>query len=326
MSRPGRLLGLVDLLSGRRALSAAEIAARLDVSIRTAYRDLAELEANRIALESGGGRYRLRETARPSALDLTARERLLLRVALANPALRGRSALARDLRELDRKLAAVEPGGNPDSEPLALANLDRTGPVPESVFAPLERAIAESRVCDARYESMSDRVARWRTIDPLRLFLRADVWYLAAWCHENREVRTFRLDRFDEVRPRQRRFEPPVEFDLETFLAKAWSVSRGREAHSVEVTFDATLRPLFARGRHHPGEEVTVLPDGRCRYRVEVSQLDEIARWLVGFGGLARVEAPEALRRRVAMLAEAAVAANRPRHRPRRKVRRTVRN
>lgn len=311
MSRSGRLLGLVDLLSGRRALSVAEIAARLEISIRTAYRDLAELEANRIPLETGNGRYRVRETARPPALDLSARERLLLRVALANPALRGRSALARDLRELERKLAATDREHPPRSAPLALANLDRTGPVSESVFDPLERAIADRRTSDARYESMSDRVARWRTLDPYRLFLRADVWYVAAWCHENREIRTFRLDRFDEVRPRQKRFDPPSDFDLEAFLAKAWSVSRGREAHVVEVTFDAVLRPLFARGRHHPGEAVTVLPDGSCRYRVHVSQLDEIARWLVGFGGLARVEAPEALRQQVERLATASAAANR---------------
>ena len=53
MSRSGRLLGLVDLLSGRRSLTVEEIAARLEISIRTAYRDLAELGGPAL---SGGAR------------------------------------------------------------------------------------------------------------------------------------------------------------------------------------------------------------------------------------------------------------------------------
>ena len=52
MARSGRLLELAYLLHGRRSLTVRDIADRLEISVRTAYRDLAELDASKILLET----------------------------------------------------------------------------------------------------------------------------------------------------------------------------------------------------------------------------------------------------------------------------------
>jgi predicted DNA-binding transcriptional regulator YafY len=58
--------------------------------------------------------------------------------------------------------------------------------------------------------------------------------------------------------------------------------------------------------QHHPSERKRRLEDGRLEYRVDVGALDEIARWIVGFGGTARVIAPDELVERVREIAAGA--------------------
>ncbi len=53
------------------------------------------------------------------------------------------------------------------------------------------------------------------------------------------------------------------------------------------------------------------LDGGDIEYRVRLSHLDEIARWVVGFGGEVRVEEPEALRAKVREIAEGALKSSR---------------
>jgi predicted DNA-binding transcriptional regulator YafY len=97
-------------------------------------------------------------------------------------------------------------------------------------------------------------------------------------------------------------FERPAAFDLDAYLADSWTVYRGPRAVAVVLRFAPSLAPLIEHGRHHAGETVTRLADGWLEYRVRLNHLDEIARWVVGFGGGCTVVKPVELRRRVEAL------------------------
>jgi predicted DNA-binding transcriptional regulator YafY len=174
----------------------------------------------------------------------------------------------------------------------------------------LERAVASRRRAEILYASLSGATRRWRGVDPYLLFHRDGAWYLAGRCHTNAEPRTFRLDRIVEARLAEATFTPPRDFSLDTYLASAWSIFRGPELHDVILRFPPALAPLIEHAQHHPGEERCPLDDGEIEYRVRLSHLDEIARWVVGFGGRVRVVAPEALRERVRKIAEGVMRAN----------------
>lgn len=73
------------------------------------------------------------------------------------------------------------------------------------------------------------------------------------------------------------------------------------------LRFPPELAPLVENARHHSGEELERTAEGEIEYRVRLSHLDEIARWVLGFGGRVRVVAPEALRGRVREIAEGVV-------------------
>lgn len=303
MSRSDRLLDLAHhLLSGRTERSVDDIAERLEVSRRTVYRDLATLESRRL-VERGEDGYRLPVgSTKPVPLD--ARERAVLRLLLDLPALRRQASLRTLVDGVARKLDARAPA--PPETP-AITGPERSGPVEGAVLDRLQRSIRRGEPVELFYASLSRGERDWRAVDPYRVFHREGAWYLVGRCHLADQPRTFRLDRVEKARPVPGSFTPLASFDLDAYLEGTWGIWRGDEQVEVELDVDPALAPFLERARHHEGEEIERRADGGWTYRVRLSSIEEIARWVVGFGGRMRVAAPEALARRVVELAEGAL-------------------
>lgn len=310
MPRADRLVELVHLLGGRRPRPLQEIVDHFGVSERTIYRDLSDLSV-RVPITRVDEGYRLVEGSTLRPLKLTAAEHTILRLALESPILRKAPSLARRLATLEAKLEAVTSQTEETPAALALSGLDRTGRTPPNLMPALESAIADGMAVSILYASLSGGTERRRGVDPYRLFHRGDAWYLVGRCHVHDEPRTFRFDRIRELEPLDARFQIPEAFSLDDYLENAWNVFRGRRAHQVVLRFDGNLAPLIRNAQHHASEEVQAVAGDELEYRVRLSHLDEIARWVVGFGGRCRVVKPQALRRKVCKLASEAERANR---------------
>lgn len=307
MSRADRLLALVNLLSGARRRTLAEIAGELEMSARSVYRDLADLEARGIPIERVDGTYRLMEGARMRPLALTARERLLLSMVIENPAVLGQKAFAKDLRGLRNKLSAETTG---DASVAALAGPDRSGPVAPEIAASIEDAIRRSHSLSIEYTSLSDGKTTWRGVDPWVIVHRSEAWYLVGRCHRHDQPRTFRLDRIAAVLPIGASFTRPADFDVDRWYGASWGVEASPHAVDVHIVFDPSVAPLIEHGCHHPREEKQRRADGHLDYRVRVGPLDELARWIAGFAGAAVAMTPQDLVDRVRSIAAGAVAAH----------------
>lgn len=297
MTRPVRLLELVNFLA-RRAKTIREIAERFEISERTAFRDIADLSA-RVPITRTEHGYRLVETATIRPLSLTAAERAVLTLVLENPALRMTSDIGSTLRGVEGKLDAATRHTEETPSALALAGPERSGRIPARLVTLLEEAVRERTPVSIRYRSLAGRRTAWRGVDPYKLFHRESAWYLIGRCHVHEEPRVFRLDRISDAATGDGRFDPP-NFDLDAHLRHTWGVYRGRELHEVAIHFDAALAPLIEGGAHHPDERVERLGNGGLKYRVTLSHLGEIARWIVSFGGQAHAVAPAALVQMVA--------------------------
>ena len=308
MPRSARLFGVVNLLAGRKARSIQEIADRFDVSVRTAFRDLADLNEQHVPIYKDEHGYKLMETATLKPLNLTTEEHALLKVALHNPALRHQPALLQRLEALEMKLDAAIAMAEESPQALQLAPVDRSGPQAKDALEPLRLAIQKRQAVEIQYHSLSGGKKRWRGIDPWQVFQRSEAWYLVGHCHENSEPRTFRLDRIAKVRGLKTTFEIPSDFDLESHLQDSWKLIKGEGTYDVVLHFDPSLAPLILNARHHPDEEAKELPDGTIEFRVQLSSLEEISRWIVGFGGKCRVVEPRELTDSVRGIAKSALA------------------
>ena len=311
MSRADRLFALVQYLCSPRRRTLAEITSELATSARSIYRDLADLEARGVAIERVNGTYRLMDGARPAALPLTARERLLLAMVLEDPSVAGQRAFAASAKALRQKLAS-----STSKSPFKLAGPDRSGVIQPEIATGIEEAIDNRHSVSILYTSLTDGSARWRGIDPWMVMFRSESWYLIGRCHLHEEPRTFRLDRVSGVLPMGKAFERPESFDPTTWFGASWGVESSGDAIEVRILFSSEVAPLIEFGRHHPTEEKHRMPDGRLDYRVRLGPLEEIARWIVGFGGGAVAVAPIQLVKRVRAIAEGALNIHRLRARP----------
>lgn len=320
MPRSDRLFALAYLLAGPKRHRLDELVSRLESTPRTIYRDLAALESRGFPIERVNGTYRLMDGAPPPALPLTARERFLLLLALGNPSVEHQPGLRGDLRRLRSKLAGQIGDG---ARVAVLTGPDRTGTISPEVFESIEQSIRESHSLSVLYTSLTTGTPQWRGVDPWVLFHRSEAWYLAGRCHLHDELRTFRLDRITGVLPIGTSFARPDDFDVNQWLARRWGIFDGDPVEAV-VVFDTVVAPLIEHGLHHPGESKRRLEDGRIEYRVGISSLEELARWITGFGGKAIAVAPPALIARVREISSGALEVHRERKPARRSTGRTL--
>jgi predicted DNA-binding transcriptional regulator YafY len=216
-----RLFQIVQLIRGRRLTTARWLAERLQLSDRTIYRDIAQLQAQGVPIEGEAGvGYRLGRGFDLPPLMFTLEEARALATAVQlaqqwlDPELaasseaalsRVRSVLPVDVRERTRSLNVVfPPSGLSDSVRSSMQLLRRASQTKHKVCIAYRDA-AEMR---------SERVLR-----PLALFYWGKVWTLAAWCEARQGFRNFRLDRLETVTWLDERFEHEDGKSLDDFLA-----------------------------------------------------------------------------------------------------------
>ncbi len=205
-----------------------------------------------------------------------------------------------DLAAAIARLEALLP---PELLPLAssLARADGEDGSRASLLRKLQLAIAERSRLRLLYQSASSLGAGAappeRLVDPYTLLPYLKSWYLVGYCHQRREVRTFKVDRIQALAPTGERFPFPEGFDLAGYLGHAWGLLRGEagEPEEVVLEFSAEASRWVRDEEWHPSQRVEELPDGRVRLHYYVGITPELRRWVLGFGRQARVVCPESL-------------------------------
>lgn len=201
MRRADRLFALVQLIRGRRLSTAAWLAERLQVSSRTVYRDVADLQGQGVPIEGEAGvGYRLGRGFELPPLMFTVDEaRALARASrLAQQWLDPAMALAAS--DAMSRVMSVLPQGvraEVESQQWMVAPV---GLEPElgRRLQVLREAAQARRWVELHYRDLNDRRSE-RRVRPLGCFYWGKVWTLAAWCEWRRDFRNFRIDRMEAV-------------------------------------------------------------------------------------------------------------------------------
>lgn len=173
--------------------------------------------------------------------------------------------------------------------------------VSAEVSAQIDRALAEGRAVDLRYAAATRDEITDRTVDPIRVIAVDGVGYLEAYCRSAEAVRTFRIDRIVSAAVGEPA-RPPAALGASAGGAPTpaldWLVLR----------LDPTARWVIDV---HGGTEVLEEPGpdgGTTVVRVPMHSMEWGARLVLSLRGTARVIAPEAVAREVAVAARSALA------------------
>lgn len=294
-----RVLTVLELLQSHARMSGPELAARLEVDVRTVRRYVTMLQSLGIPIEAGRGRYgayRLRPGFKLPPLMLTEDEALAVVLGLLAARRLGLAATAPNVEGALAKIERVLPVALRErvqavQNALILAVEQESVTAEREVVVTLSAATQQSRRVRLCYQSFDERMTE-REVDPYRLVYRAGRWYLAGYCHLRQDVRVFRLDRIVSVELLQATFAHPEDFDA---LAV---VERGIASVPDTWLVVALLRiPLDEARQRVPAVvgQLEETADGvvfRCYSR----HLEWVAHFLAGLGCPVVVREPPELR------------------------------
>ncbi|WP_372351809.1 helix-turn-helix transcriptional regulator [Streptomyces sp. KL116D] len=228
-----RLLSILLLLQTRGRVPAHDLATRLEVSVRTIYRDIEALSASGVPVYAERGRHggiTLLPGYRTDVTGLTADESralFILAAQGAHAALGLDEALGSALRKVMAALPEPHrPAAELTSRRILVESSRWMGPPPREIdVSALQDAVFADRRLRIRYRHSGTETPRTYTVDPYGLVSKAGVWYLVA---DRRAVpRLFRADRMHAVTVT----DAPVQRRAGVELADVWAVLK----HGVEV-------------------------------------------------------------------------------------------
>ncbi|MDE5697244.1 MAG: YafY family transcriptional regulator [Lachnospiraceae bacterium] len=276
---------MVYILMKQGTVTAAELAERFEVSVRTIYRDMDTLSAAGIpiyAKKGKNGGICLTEQFVLNKMLLTRQEQQEILSGLISL----RETRAEGEENILQKLGAFFKTDPVDW--LAIDLSDWSGNR-KQLYENIKNAILMLRMVRFFYYGRNGQMSR-RTVEPVKLLFKEYTWYLKAFCRERNEWRTFklfrmkRLDVLDEVFvPREECICEEKSPDNFFTLIDIWIDKK--EAYRIYDRFEE--------------DEIEILPDGNFMVHMHASVDDWVYGVILGFGPSAEVIAPDGIRQEI---------------------------
>lgn len=303
-----RLLSALLLLQAHGRVAEREIAERLEVSQRTAHRDMEALCAAGVPLiahRGARGGWELEKGWRTRVPGLDDAE--LRALLMAQPSSLGdRRLTAAAARAFDKLVASLSPPMRAQAESMrARLHIDPTGWRPTSEDWSALPVVQDALARDARLTFLYAGVkgqAKVRTVDPLGLVSKQTAWYLVARTAEG--LRTFRVSRMRDAVALAIPFERPTRFNLATWWKRSTeTLQEAKQRYTAILGLGSEgvaalaqwvpMKPADGDGQSLPKEWKT--------YAVEFDSFYSARFVALGMGSAVRVLGPEELRMAVAV-------------------------
>jgi predicted DNA-binding transcriptional regulator YafY len=310
-----RVLTVLELLQTHGRMSGAELAARLEVDVRTLRRYVARLDELGIPVTAERGRYghySLVAGFKLPPMMFADDEALALSVGLLAARQLGLAQAAPAVERAQAKLERVMPDPlkarlRALSETISLDLSRSTAATHDNAtLLTLSMAAHSRQRVHLRYRTPQGEglTESERDFDAYGLAWRGGRWYAVGHCHLRKELRSFRLDRIVDVTTRNLFFSPPATFDAVAYLAQ----SAATMPRAIRVV--VLLRTDLNTARNELFESIGVFQptDTGVLLTSQVDDLNWYARELARLPFAFAVQEPAALRR--ALIARAKVLTN----------------
>lgn len=308
-----------ELLSGALPNSTA-LAQALEVTVKTIHRDL-EFMRSRLDLPiqydaARHGLYYSEPVNSFPSFQITEGE--LVALVVAEKALqqyRGTS-FEKPLLSAIKKLEQ----GLPETISLSLSDIHQTisfrtraeAVLDLEAFDRLARATAKLKQLELEYRKPGQARAERRVVDPYHLANINGEWYLFAYDHLRKDIRTFVPSRIKAIKETGKTFARPRKFSLDQRLQHSFGVHSAEGEFDVTIRFSARVADYIREKKWHDSQQNKERRDGQLEVRMKLSSLKEVHRWVMGWGGEAVALRPRELVEMVRASAKALMA-NHPR-------------
>ncbi len=307
-----RLFRIILILQSKAFPNARKLSETFEVSRRTIHRDIEALidvgvpvkfRQERqgydltkgfflppLALEAGEALSLLvlaRQSARGNGLGLA-------RLAWS-AALKSVESLPTDTRE--RTLATAEAFEDESLESVSL-------PRREEVHGTILKSLASRRQLRLWYVERVSLEAECTKFAVYRVVLRGETWFLIGRSSLHRRIEVIGIPWVKQAVLTDEPYSVPERFTLKRFLGMAWGVDPSPIRYKVWLKFSARVAPEVSEDAHRRGLTPESQGDGSLELHFSVDGIEELARWVLGFGDQVEVVAPPELRDRILEVAQ----------------------
>ncbi len=297
-------------MAARKGKSAAELSTALECHSRTVYRDLEALQMAGFPLYTEktegrtlwsileGGRHNM-----PIPLNLT--ELMALYFSRNMLKILEGSAIHDSLASLFEKVKSTLPEAYVNYLQQIEKSLDvgvrarKTYQHFQKTLSAVQEAAQQQRCIEIDYFTMSRGASTKRRVAPYKVWYYDETFYLIGHCAMRNAIRLFAVDRIEQVTLTDEAFEVPDDFDAESYMEKSFGVFQG-EPVEVRIRFSPESAGYVKEKTWHPSQTITPESNGGIVWKAEVAGIEEIKRWVLGWGRAARVLAPPSLRDAIA--------------------------
>ncbi len=301
---------LMQLLAGHIGRTLAQLTQELGVTKRTVQRDIEVLSEAGFPITSdmrnGTVFWHLIEgfhAEAPISLTLTEQMALYFSKGLFKP-LHG-SPIYESLESAMRKIGSQLPAQSFKflrglGQGIAISSFGwKDYSHSKEVIDTLTRAVFNKFTARIIHHAPYREKATEREVDPYRLWYVNNGLYLVGHDHRENALRTFAVERIQSAKLTNRRFEIPPDFNFDEFQKTAFNVIWG-EPQEVKIRFSASQAPYIRERTWHSSQQIGTATDGSIILTLRVADLDEVKRWLIGFGAEAAVLTPAELEMEIA--------------------------
>ena len=295
-----RIFKIINAIQSNPGITAADLAYRCEVNIRTIYRDLDVISHFAPVTNEGRGTgYKFMGKFFMYPLNFSEQEALAFSLL---PSVLNQDKIPPGFRSAYDKVMATHLKERSKQNGILenIADIIQMGTPAyrkesRNFLQPLIGAILEQRSIRTVYHSQSRNATTEREIDPYYLIPRDQRFYLIGYCHLKGDIRTFRISRFQEVEMTASTFDKG-NFNIKQYLKNTWSINRGTK----NITFKVRFHPEVAR--YIKEEELFVHPrmseegDGTLLFEVTVNNEKEFTKWILQYGPNAEILEPASAR------------------------------
>ena len=172
----------------------------------------------------------------------------------------------------------------------------------DATFRTVTGAVLERKRLSFSYRARSTGEGSVRTTSPQRLTHYRDNWYLDAFDHDKRGLRSFALDRVTAARMLETSADDWPEADLDAHFASSYGIFSGPARAWATIRFSPHAARWVADERWHSQQKGRFLPDGRFELQLPFGNARELLMDVLRYGPDAEVIAPVSLREEMKQL------------------------
>ncbi len=304
MNRIERLQAIIIQLQSKKVVTAAEMADRFEVSLRTIYRDIRSLEEGGVPIgaEAGIGYY-LSDGYHLPPVMFTREEASALLMAGKIFEKHTDKELQTHFRDALYKVKAVLDGNKKEAletledkisiDPFGWQFKDHSGNL---MVSKIQSILPFKKLAKITYHASYSGESSERIVEPIGLCFYYNQWHLIAFCQLRNDYRDFRTDRIEKLEIVEGDFSKTNQLSLQNYLDK---LQNGTDLHIVKVKFVREFTKFIEGIKYQYGWVGEETKGDFIEMKFATMSLEFMARWLLMSGKNFEVISPDSLISRV---------------------------